>query len=344
MHIKKRTLPMYLVLNCLTLGIYGFIVASQMNKEIDALCKGDKQAPGMGYALAWLFSKVPFGNIYYNYRWYHQANRMKVNANRYGLVIKETGTDIFLMRTAIQVPLVVLTAAEFVCAMIVPIILGWLLILLNPVVGIIFLGLCLTIMVLFSNELTAGANLANYYIMKNLNRYADVYRNGATEFDPMAYEYYPSAAYQYPQFVPAMISGAAPVGGYATNDVAVDLGGESKTSSFEQDQFAPSATGTLTGIKGACAGYQFELISGEEIIVGKDARVASVVIDPSFKEISRKHVGICYDVTKDQYRVVDYSSNGTWANGNRLPSNQATYLNRGAELKLANDKNIFLLG
>ena len=69
-----------------------------------------------------------------------------------------------------------------------------------------------------------------------------------------------------------------------------------------------------------------------------------VVIDPAYKEISRKHVGVCYDIIRDQYRVVDYSSNGTWANGSKLVPGQEFYLPHGTELKLANDKNTFRLG
>lgn len=92
------------------------------------------------------------------------------------------------------------------------------------------------------------------------------------------------------------------------------------------------------------AGYTFDLTSGEEIIIGKDAKVSMVVIDPAYKEISRKHVGVCYDIINDQYRVKDYSSNGTWANGTKLISGQEVYLPHGTELKLANDKNIFRLG
>jgi len=102
--------------------------------------------------------------------------------------------------------------------------------------------------------------------------------------------------------------------------------------------------GLLFGVLGSCAGYSFNLNPGEEIIIGKDPSVAAVIIDPAYKEISRKHVGVRYDIMKDQYCVIDYSSNGTWASGTRLEKEKPVYLPHGTELKLANDKNIFRLG
>lgn len=336
--MQKRTLPMYLFLNCLTLGIYGFVVARQMNKEIDALCKGDKQETGVGYVAATFIRLIPiFGTIYYNYWWYQQTNRVKLNANRYGLTVKESGTDTFLMRTVLEAPLVFVTVLEFTLAALIPSILVVLFSLIHPVMGVIFGIIFGVILGFFSAELTAGANISNYYLMKNLNRFADVYRNGAAQFDPMAYEYYPSIAAKYPNFIPNLENGNAAVAVAPANEVIDTPAGDIPTGVL-------GTTGSLIGVNGPCAGYNFDLTSGEEIIIGKDAKVSMVVIDPSYKEISRKHVGVCYDIIRDQYRVVDYSSNGTWANGSKLVPGQEVYLPHGTELKLANDKNTFRLG
>ena len=335
MKIEKRTLPMYILLNCLTLGIYGFVVARQIGNEIDSLCKGDKQAPGVGYAAAMFSRLIPvFGLFYLDYWWYQQANRLKLNANRYGLTVKESGTDIYLMRTVLNLPLFVVTALEIALAWLVPGLLVLLFTLIHPVLGVIFLILFGVVFALFGAELTAGATICNYYMMKNLNRFADVARNGGAEFDPMAYEYYPCAAVKYP----AMLGGVAVV--------AAPTPADDYEACTTIDPPAPPKTtgGVLVGEKGTCAGYKFDLNPGEEIVIGKDAKVASVVIDPAYKEISRKHVGVTYDIVRDQYRVVDYSSNGTWANGAKLTAGQAVYMPHGTELKLANDKNIFRLG
>lgn len=328
---------MYLVLNCLTLGIYGFIVANQMQKEINSLCKGDKQAPGTNYVAAMLFSKfVPvLGGYYYNYMWYQQANRLKLNANRYGLQVKESGTDIFLMRTILELPLVALTLIAFIASLLVPVVLGLLLFALVPALGVVVMAVAVLALVIFSNELTAGAMLANCYMIKNLNRFADVYRNGAAEFDPMAYEYYPAISNRYPAAVSHLVT-VAPAMPVVTPPELVDPVDEGNTRTLPM--------GVLVGEKGTCAGYKFDLAPGEEIIIGKDAKVSHVVVDPAHKEVSRKHVGVVYDISADQYVVTDYSSNGTWVNETKMESGSTVYARRGSDLRLAGGKNVFRLG
>lgn len=327
MQIQKRTLPMYIFLNCITLGIYGFVVANQMSREIDAICKGDGQRPRFGYVATVFLALIPvFGPIYYTYWWYQQANRLQMNAGRYGIKVKENGTEFFLMRTVLEVPLVVVTYIEMVAALIIPAVIAVLFGLIAPVLGGIFGIIFGLILLIFGRELTAGANISNYYMMKNLNRFADVYRNGALPYDPMGYEYYPSFENNYVNVEKAEIEKAG-------------------STIIETPPVNPvDPVGQLIGVKGSCAGYSFKLTSGEEVVIGKDAKMSSVVIDPAYKEISRKHVSICYDITRDQYRVTDFSSNGTWANGEKLTNGQPVYLYRGTELKLANDKNIFRLG
>ena len=41
MTIQKRSFAMYVLLNCLTLGIYGAVVSNKIGQEVDALCEGD---------------------------------------------------------------------------------------------------------------------------------------------------------------------------------------------------------------------------------------------------------------------------------------------------------------
>ena len=404
MLIEKRSFAKYVLLNCLTLGIYGFIVASQINKEVNALCKGDKEEPRFSYVGAWAIQKflpiiaaiagaligavigfvlcliagivlvgffslagsaagIAFGSllvsgllfgalsgalicavasallgtVYYNYWWYKQASRLHLNANRYGIEVREKGTDIFLFRTIFQVLLSPLTVLLIIGAWLVPVlILGLLTLTKSVVLIIIFAILFAVVYSLFGMELMGGSVLSTYFIIKNLNRYADVYRRGATPFDPMGYEYYPSLQNKYPNFIPGLLTGNTSIG-TDKDDNAENNGDDGITGVLNK-------AGCLVGLNGTCAGYTFDLNSGEEIIIGKDAKVSSVVIDPAYKEISRKHVGVCYDIIRDQYRVVDYSSNGTWANGTRLVAGQEVYLPRGTELKLANDKNTFRLG
>lgn len=335
MQIKKRTLPMYIFLNILTLGVYGFIVGMQMDREINAICKGDGQKPRNGYAIAVLlrFFVPVFGIIYYNYWWYQQANRLKLNAGRYGITVKESGTDVILMRTVLETPLAVANALEAALTQIITFLIALLVFAMGAeILAAMFLGISGLILTFFGGELTIGANISNAFMIKNLNRFADVYRNGAAPFNPMAYENYPSIANKYANFVPAWVNGAAPA-------VVPTPGPNPEPQPQPELKF-----GLLIGEKGSCAGYKFELRSGEEIIIGKDAKVSSVVIDPAYKEVSRKHVSVVYDALHDQYRVRDFSSNGTWANGGRMDNGVEYLVPRGSELKLANDKNIFRLG
>lgn len=339
MKIQKRTILKYIVLNILTLGIYGVLVSNQMHKETSFLCKGDRQSTGYNYLTALVASKVVpgLGGIYYNYMWYQQANRLQLNAGRYDMRVKESGTDIFLMRTALNIPLLPLTIVSYVASLLVPVLLAVLLGMLVPVLGIIVAVLAVLVLLIFGNELSAGAMLANYFMMKNLNRFAAVYRNGAADFDPMAYEYYPCVANRYPEVAATLVgANVKREPDWNPDDVNTD----SETGFGTVDVYP---VGILLGEKGTCAGYKFDLVSGEEVLIGKDAKVAHVLIDPAYKDISRKHVGVTYDAASDCYAVVDYSSNGTWANETKLNRGEVKYVPHGTILRLANGKNQFQL-
>jgi len=339
MQIQKRTLPMYIFLNCLTLGVYGVITLTAMGKEIDAICNGDNEKPRFGFfgalALGWIT-----GGMYHNYYWYKQANRLKLNANRYGIVVKESGTDHYLFRTAMEGLYAPFTVILIGLTLIIPSLLVLLFTWITPVLGIIFGILFAIPMLMFLSEMTTGSYLSVYFVMKNLNRFADVYRRDAAPFDPMAYSYYPSKDNFYPNYLVPLIKGnmvsSAPVQKKDINEYGFD---ETNTGPMPN-----ISTGSIIGLNGYCAGYNFNINTGEEIVIGKDAKVSSVVIDPAYKEISRRHVGISYDILRDVYRVVDYSSNGTWANGQKLTPGVEALLPHKTILKLANDKNTFMLG
>lgn len=388
MSVKKRSLPMYIFLNCITLGIYGFVVSSQIGKEINYLCKGDGERPAVGYFGAVMYRAIAvfiglifglimgvlqvneigisfgwmsldggwssscantliiFGNmifwgtfctafggllsgIYFKYWWYTQTNRLKLNAWRYGLTVRESGMDNFLFRTVCEILFVPVTLVLYGLSFAFPSLIIWLVSLANSEGALIFaailLFLCTIPMLLFGMELTTGANFAMYFTFKTLNRFADACHNSPEPFDRMGYKYYPSCENKYPNFLPGLINEAPP-----------------EPSPFPAPAPRPSE-GSITGIKGTCAGYRFDLTAGEEIVIGKDAKLSQIVIETAYKEISRKHVGVCYNMEYDQYLVTDYSTNGTWADGSRMAPGQGTYMRHGTELALANRKNIFRL-
>lgn len=404
MQIKKRSLPMFILLNCLTLGIYGAVVSNQIGKEVNYLCKQDGEEPKFGYMGALLIRAIPafigvvvglimgiatsgafnsFGNVgrqlesiasnnkamyvfvciiictavlslighifsavYMKYWWFKQTGRLKVNANRYGFEVREKGTDHFAFRTAIDWTLAPASILLKVLSLFLPAAIMAILFIAGfssrtygaLTAGVVIFAIAVVVYCIFGAEISGGASLSLYYTFKTLNRYEKVYRNGAKPFDPMAYDYYPCASSLYPTFVPQVINGT-PQKKEDDGDEGFVFGGDDGS-----DTTPKILTGSLVGIKGDCAGYNFDLMPGEEIVIGKDAKVSSVVISTAYKEISRKHVSVLFSANKDRYIVTDYSSNGTWADGERLERGVPTELRRGTLLKLANDKNTFRLG
>lgn len=396
MTIQKRNLLVFILLNCLTLGIYGAIVSNKIGQEVNALCKGDSEEPTLNYMGAMLIRAIPtflgiivglivglvsssafssfsyysafaYGSLansikainvfadiivftvifsiigktvsglYLKYWWFKQAGRLKLNANRYNLEVRESGTDHFVFRTATEAALTPASIVLKVLSLLLPTVICLLLLYASPVFAVILYTIFIIVFNIFDSELSAGAAFSLYNVFKTLNRYTVAYRNGARPFDPMAYEYYPSVDSKYPEFIPQIMNGSFGVSEKVLED-------KSDSEDYdEENTVRKAAVGSLVGVKGACAGYNFDLAPGEEIIIGKDAKVSSVVIDPAYKEISRKHVSIIFDPSANVYRVTDYSSNGTWADGQRLTRGETVNLRSGTVLKLANDKNIFRL-
>jgi len=84
---------------------------------------------------------------------------------------------------------------------------------------------------------------------------------------------------------------------------------------------------------------------GEEIILGRDAAMAHVIIDQDADRVSRRHCGIRYNPQDGSYIVTDYSTNGTFReDGSRMPSNMSVTLMRGATIKLGSSSVSFRLG
>ena len=50
-----------------------------------------------------------------------------------------------------------------------------------------------------------------------------------------------------------------------------------------------------------------------------------------------------FNSKEQKYQVIDYSSNGTYVNGSKLPTNVPVLVKRGTELALGNTKNVIRL-
>lgn len=91
-------------------------------------------------------------------------------------------------------------------------------------------------------------------------------------------------------------------------------------------------------LNGGMIGKVIPLIAEKTVIVGKDTKLADVVLDSSYGMVSRLHCSIMFSRRFNQYYVIDCSSNGTYfENGQRLTKNTRTPVPRGTELKLASD-------
>lgn len=98
----------------------------------------------------------------------------------------------------------------------------------------------------------------------------------------------------------------------------------------------------LVFLSGEYAGSQLSTADGGEIRIGRDSTQAHVVISERCPQISGLHCGVRYDGASDCYIVTDYSANGTFAEGVRLPPG-STKVRRGAVIKLAEGEVLFRL-
>lgn len=106
---------------------------------------------------------------------------------------------------------------------------------------------------------------------------------------------------------------------------------------------AYSAKPALRGVTGMYAGSEFPLNPNQPVLLGRDSAVAQIVFSTGAQKISRRHCEIMFDARTQQYRVTDYSTNGTYVNGSRLPANMPQMLARGTNIALGDNNNILSL-
>ena len=95
--IPKKSIFLFFLLSVLTLGIYTIIFWHKLGKSTNALCEGDGKKT-MKYGFAFFLSVITFG--IYGIIWKIQlAQRLKVNAERYELMIPEGGLIVGLFST-----------------------------------------------------------------------------------------------------------------------------------------------------------------------------------------------------------------------------------------------------
>lgn len=117
------------------------------------------------------------------------------------------------------------------------------------------------------------------------------------------------------------------------------------TQSEIRSSVSTVSTGSLTGLNGMYTGQTFKIVSGDELIIGRDSAFSNIILDENASKVSRKHCGIVYDHNRNVYQVTDYSSQGTFndANGNRLTSNTPNIVQAGTVIYLGSKENRFKL-
>ena len=101
-------------------------------------------------------------------------------------------------------------------------------------------------------------------------------------------------------------------------------------------------TAALIGLDGIFKGAVISIEKNEELIIGRDPAQCNIIIEA--EEISRKHCIVSFDSITGQYRVTDYSSNGTFINNERrIMRNQPQFVKRGEVIYVGGEKNRFQL-
>ena len=90
-------------------------------------------------------------------------------------------------------------------------------------------------------------------------------------------------------------------------------------------------------------GAKFPLQPDHPVLVGRDKTVVQIVFTEGAEKISRRHCSVMFNSKEQKYQVIDYSSNGTYVNGSKLPTNVPVLVKRGTELALGNTKNVVRL-
>ena len=89
-----RNIVIYILLNIITCGIYGWYFIYKLAEDVNIMCADDGQKTS-GLLTFVLLNFVTCG--FYAYYWYYQlGNRLQMNAAKYDIVVMENGTTILV--------------------------------------------------------------------------------------------------------------------------------------------------------------------------------------------------------------------------------------------------------
>jgi FOG: FHA domain len=101
-------------------------------------------------------------------------------------------------------------------------------------------------------------------------------------------------------------------------------------------------SGGLICIKGRQLGHMISLPADRIMTFGRDPAECNIVLNDS--QVSRLHCQITYIAALEQYRIVDFSKNGTFlGDGTRLQSGKEYHVKSATEIYLGNSDNLYKL-
>lgn len=119
-----------------------------------------------------------------------------------------------------------------------------------------------------------------------------------------------------------------------SNRIAFDDGNERKEE---------RGNGLIVGTSGLYVGQSFPIQNGTSVALGRDPEYCSIVFPEDNAQISRRHCVIRYYADSNTYGVTDYSKNGTYVNGTRLPENTEKEFTPGSIVSLGENGDSFVL-
>lgn len=274
--------------------------------------------------------------------WYTQHNRLVLNSHRYKMVLNDNAFDTAIWKSIMAVPMNLFSILGYVTF--ISGIGGFIACLRMHEGGYAFLclvgGYLLGVFLLFIKNVI---NLPLYYTMKSVNRFSE--NMGITyagAYDPMGLLDEDNHDNIFSRTIRVLENF-----GKEKNDAPVveepkttmNVKGKPADISWEPPKASPMVGGTIECAAGTNRGYVYNINEGEELVIGKDPKIANIVISTEYKDVSRKHCSIKYYAS--QYIVTDYSSNGTKVNGKKLEPGVPEKVSRGSQIALGKGDNLF---
>lgn len=112
------------------------------------------------------------------------------------------------------------------------------------------------------------------------------------------------------------------------------------TSSLQCNQ---PVSGAFICTEGAYVGSIIRIKPEQRILIGRDGSLADIIVNLPL--VSRLHCEVIYHADQKEYEIIDFSSNGTFVNGDkRLIQNETYLLKPGTELCFGDRETIYKLG